>query len=67
MLSAKRGRQAFIVNGYTLLSKSLPGFKITVEASLLFHFVAFFGLKLLKLVKRLYRVAFTRSEYISGF
>ena len=29
-LSAKRGRQAFIVNGYLLLSKSLPGFKITL-------------------------------------
>ena len=29
-LPAKRGRQAFIVNGYILLSKSLPGFKITL-------------------------------------
>ena len=53
MLSAKRGRQAFIVNGYTLLSKSLPGFKITVEASLfLVSFCSFFWLKAFKACKK---------------
>ena len=36
-LSVKRGRQAFIVNGYILLSKSLPGFKTTLYRLSLFR------------------------------